>query len=298
MRSDDHPAVADQHRSTGMLRRTLARTTRLARRARRSLARRLVESEVAVVDGSRTYRFVCLTNAEEARARSILAKEPGTVAWLESALRPSDVFFDIGANIGVFTVFAGCRLGPDGCVYAFEPHTPNACALLHNILANRLCENARVVTAALSQRNEFRAFNYRSLHRGTSASQFGRTLDEEGAAFVPATSEIKYGCTVDRLVEQGIVRPPDLVKIDVDGLEHEILIGMLSVLSASRRPRHVQIEVGALTAGPVRDLMTGAGYRLQQRHWSGPNARRAAAAADADSVYPCNLIFAPAERGP
>src|SRR5262245_63398611 len=50
-------------------------------------------------DGER-YRFTCSSLHSYQRARDPLGKEPGTIAWLRKNLRPSDVFLDIGANIG------------------------------------------------------------------------------------------------------------------------------------------------------------------------------------------------------
>ena len=278
------------------MRRTIRRAWRQARLARRRVGRLLLQSEIAVIDGANVYRFVCVTGAEEDRARTMLEKEPQTIAWLRESLRPDDVFYDVGANVGVFTIYAGARLGAAGLVYAFEPHTPNAQALLHNVVASGVAGRVRVLTVALAGADGFRDFNYRSLHRGASASQFGSTATPEGDSFRPVASELKCGCTVDSLVERGVLRPPTIVKIDVDGLEDEILRGMRGVLTARVPPRSVQVEVGPHTAPLVFDFMAGVGYLRQQRHWSPRNESRAMAAADPDSVFPCNVIFVPGGR--
>src|SRR5207244_873881 len=47
--------------------------------------------------------------------------EPNEFAFLDRLLRPGMTFLDIGANDGVYTVFAAKRVSPDGAVWAFEP---------------------------------------------------------------------------------------------------------------------------------------------------------------------------------
>lgn len=64
-------------------------------------------------------------------------------------LRPGDTVFDVGANIGLFTLFAAERCGPDGKVYAFEPLPETFAALKHNVDA--LCSDDRMGTVVSSQ---------------------------------------------------------------------------------------------------------------------------------------------------
>ncbi len=85
---------------------------------------------VKVDDGQFTYRFRCETPFEMWRARTLLEKEEGTVRWIRNSVRDGEVFYDIGANIGLYTLLAGYRVGAVGGVYAFEPHVANVQSLL------------------------------------------------------------------------------------------------------------------------------------------------------------------------
>jgi len=58
-----------------------------------------------------------------------------------------------------------------------------------------------------------------------------------------ASPELKLATTIDQLLEDGVIRPADVVKLDVDGQELEVLRGMHGLLCGSERPRAVQVEV-------------------------------------------------------
>jgi FkbM family methyltransferase len=225
-----------------------------------------VES-TTLTDGTYEYHFVCHTQKERNRASRLFDKEKGTIEWLQRSLRASDVFYDVGANIGTFTIFAGRRLGDGGQVVAFEPHIPNANSLIENIFLNGLEQRARLVTAALTHREGYNAFNYHSMYAGASTSQYGRH-EYEGAAFNPLFVEIKHGCTIDGLCAAGVIPPPDLVKIDVDGLDFEVLQGMRGVMASPSRPRSVQIELGTDSTPKILPLCAELGYELRERHWT------------------------------
>src|SRR5881394_2354315 len=62
-------------------------------------------------------RFYCPAPLPEWRARSILIKEPETLEWIDD-FRKGEVFWDVGANVGVFSLYAAFR---HATVYAFEP---------------------------------------------------------------------------------------------------------------------------------------------------------------------------------
>jgi FkbM family methyltransferase len=214
-----------------------------------------------------TYRFTCASNKEVRRVKRLFTKEPGTIDWLVQTLRPNDVFFDIGSNIGVYSIFAGLRLSGGGCVYAFEPHVANAASLLRNIEANNLLDRVKLVTVPLSDRDGFAPFHYHSLDASRSCSQFGAPV-LEGERFEPVSSELKYGCRLDSLLASGLVPRPTVVKIDVDGLEAEIVAGMRSLLTSPDAPRSVQIEIAKDNADEIIREMAASEYQIVSRHWT------------------------------
>jgi len=220
-----------------------------------------------LTDGKHEYHFVCHTDKERSRASRLFEKEKGTIAWLDRDLRPDDVFYDVGANIGGFTIFAGPRLRERGAIFSFEPHIPNANSLIENIFLNGLEKTVRLVTAALTNREGYAPFNYHSMYAAASTSQYGRN-SYEGESFDPRFVEIKHGCTIDGLWSRGIIPPANLVKVDVDGLDFEVLEGMQGLLASPQRPRAIQLELGSDSKPKIMALCTELGYELREKHWT------------------------------
>jgi FkbM family methyltransferase len=233
-------------------------------RARLALRSRLVQ-RVRVSDGEHVHVFRCEDPLEVTRAVTLLEKEAGTVRFIRTEVRPGDVFYDIGANIGLYTLVAARRVGDDGMVCAFEPHAANVMNLMRNVAENGLGDRVKVVSAALNDSSGFFPFDYRSADPGSALSR----LESEGAAgeeFAPVFSELKYATTVDALVAEGAIPAADLVKLDVDGNEPLVLRGMGANLSGDRRPRAVQVEIDPETREEVHELMGEYGYKVTERH--------------------------------
>ena len=151
--------------------------------------------------------------------------------------------YDIGANIGVYTILAARQAGPNGKVYAFEPHAANFTRLIDNVIRNNLQDVVIPCSVALDAEAGFSHFNYDSANAGTSNSQFSA---DSGGAMQPHGSEIaelKYATSIDRLMESGRIAPPHHIKIDVDGNEHRILQGMTRLLGSSAAPLTIQVEL-------------------------------------------------------
>jgi FkbM family methyltransferase len=245
---------------------------------------------VTVRDGEGRYGFRCSAHAEFVRVYTMLEREEGTVEWLRREVRPDDVVYDIGANIGAFTFIAARQLR-SGLVYAFEPHLPNATSLLANVRENGLQHLVRVVSCPLSDQSGVFDFDYRDMRPGTALSQLaGRAeADERPRA---ASPELKLATTIDELLEDGAIRPADLVKLNVDGQELEVLRGMRSLLTAYERPRAVQVEVNREEHSALLGLMRLCGYELASRHCSAGAKGLIDSGTDPDDV-PFNGIFRP-----
>lgn len=240
-------------------------------------------------DGKYEYQFVCHTQKERNRASRLFEKEKGTIAWIDRELRPDDVFYDVGANIGTFTIFAGHRLGEKGRAYSFEPHIPNANSLIENIFLNKLEKKVRLVTLALTDHESYDNFNYHSMYAAASTSQYGGN-SYEGVEFAPVFVEIKHGCSLDLLCTKGIIQPPNMVKIDVDGLDFEVLEGMRILMASSEGPRSIQIELGSDSKPKIMKLCEELGYVLKEKHWSQAGLDFIAKGNDPED-YPHNGIF-------
>lgn len=231
---------------------------------RRLRARAVVDLSVALPEGELSFR--CRSAIEENRVAGLLSKEPGTIRWLRESLSPGDVFVDVGANIGIYSLFAAKLVGPSGKVYAFEPHAANFESLLHNIGANQLIGSCFPLSSALSDRSAYLPFFYASPASGSSMSQLGRPDNPCGDDLSNKLAEIKHATSLNELIVAEVIERPNHIKIDVDGIEADIIRGMCGLLESESRPDSVQVEVQPDTNVAVVELMTGSGYTLSHRH--------------------------------
>ncbi len=241
--------------------------------------------EIATVsDNKFEYRFRCETPTERARAETLLTKEEGTIRWIDEEVQEGDVFYDIGANIGIFTLPAAKRVGPQGMVFAFEPHMANAKALLGNVTANQFGPWTKVISSPLSDTEGFEAFNYHSAESGSSMSQFGERADVMERPFEPCYSEWKMGTSIDALLAAGAIRPANVIKIDVDGNELKVLQGMQSLLTGADAPRSVQVEIHLRGRAEIVEFMQACGYTMIDRHYTAMGKQMLSAGQDPDTI--------------
>lgn len=140
--------------------------------------------------------------------------EPHEQDALARHLKPGDVFYDVGANVGFYATLAAHLVGGRGQVYAFEPNPTCSSQVRRNAELNGFA-HVEVVEAAVSSssgRTRLRLGNI------TGASTIMRGAESEGIE-VALTS-------VDDFVRERSARAPTLVMIDVEGAEIEVLKGM------------------------------------------------------------------------
>lgn len=228
--------------------------------------RHRVATHIHVSDEDLAASFACRSAIEERRAATLFQKEPGTISWLRNYVRPGDTVVDIGANVGIYTVLAAKLVGQRGKVFAFEPHAVNFSSLMENIALNEIEDVCVPISTALADQPCHLPFHYASLTAGSSMSQLGRTLDPDGRRVDRGVTELKAATSLDRLIEDKLVQPPQHIKIDVDGIEASIVEGMTGLLCSDAAPVSVQIEIQADTRQPVIDLMTKCNYRIDHCH--------------------------------
>ena len=107
------------------------------------------------------------------RAKTYSVKEPDTLDWLDS-FEPGSCYFDIGANIGQYSLYPAKKFGDKISVYAFEPQSNNYYALNKNIYLNGLGENILSYCVAVSGKSEFSKLYIPKFIPGGNRSQFGR----------------------------------------------------------------------------------------------------------------------------
>jgi FkbM family methyltransferase len=176
--------------------------------------------------------------------------EPGVQQALAELLEPGMTFYDVGANMGFFSLIAWRRVGPHGRVRSFEPLPESARTLRHNVALNR-AENVEVVEAAVGARPG------RAQLAVTAESVQAHLAEIE--TDTPTLGFVEVGVTsVDAEVAAG--RPsPDIVKIDVEGAELAVLEGMRKTFE--RHPPTVICELHGTNA-EVCGLFEQLDYRL------------------------------------
>jgi FkbM family methyltransferase len=177
-------------------------------------------------------------------------------------LRPGDIFVDLGAHIGLYTVLAAQRVGPPGRVYAFEPAAGAFQKLIENLVLNGL-ENVFPRRQALSDQEGL--LELKVPGDGHDAwSSFGRPT-----AGVDWRTEIVKTISLDAFVwRNNLLGKIALIKMDVEGWESRILRGGRWVLSQPDGPALiVELNEAASRAagsstGEICRSLGEAGYRL------------------------------------
>jgi FkbM family methyltransferase len=188
-----------------------------------------------------------------------LRVDPGEIRFVRRNLRRGQVAVDIGCHKGAYAYWMRRSVGASGAVYAFEPQ-PKQVAYLREAFSAMRYDNVELVPMAVSDRT-----GQTTLHVPSMSSHF---------ASLEAKRDIKPGTSSDTLVQITTLddffesskqrRPPNFLKIDVEG--HE-----LSVLNGARRTleeHHPTILVECETrhradhdVQPVFDFLHSIGYK-------------------------------------
>jgi FkbM family methyltransferase len=152
--------------------------------------------------------------------------EPPVQEALRRLLAPGDVFYDVGANIGFFTILAARLVGPEGRVVAFEPVPACAQAVAHNIALNDFAhaEIREEAVGAAGGRARLLVVGEASWSHLASTGRHADVRDEIDVTVV----------AVDELVQAGTIAPPDVVKIDTEGAELQAIAGMRATIERHR----------------------------------------------------------------
>jgi FkbM family methyltransferase len=184
--------------------------------------------------------------------------EPEETNLISALLRKGDVFVDIGANIGYFTLLASGVVGSAGKVFAFEPSPRNFRLLRKNVETNR-CQNVQLEAKAIMAACKPLTLHLSNINFGDHrvyASHDDATYNQ-GA---PRSEVQVEGITLDSYFPSGV--RVDLVKMDVQGAEYFALQGMKRVLLENHDIlcvmefwRHGLIEAGASPQALLQELM-------------------------------------------
>jgi FkbM family methyltransferase len=187
----------------------------------------------------------------------------------ESFLRNLDLrgktVYDVGAFEGILTMFFAGRVGRGGRVVAFEPIPDSYRRILQHVELNRL-DNVDVRNVAIGSSPGSLTFTARpgGLARATANDEIRNAIassaEETESVCVPVNS-------LDEEIRQGSLRDPDFVKVDVEGMELDVLHGMCETVARRKPALYIEIhganiEGKRVSARQVVEALTTYGYAV------------------------------------
>lgn len=154
--------------------------------------------------------------------RGGMSYEPDVTRIVQKILEPGDVFVDVGANVGYFTMLGSALVGPEGKVFAFEPDPKNIARIRHHCENNRV-DNVEIISRPASDSVAEVNFWFNKSSSGGNAlwnpgEYFGDPQFNDGYSVMKSTT------LADEFSTKGLTNVK-LVKIDTEGAEHAILRG-------------------------------------------------------------------------
>ena len=204
------------------------------------------------------------------RWRNYNAKEPETLDWIDRWMQEGDLFFDIGANVGSYSIYAALR-HVQSRVVAFEPEYANLFLLRQNLLHNGLQERVEVYSVALGNRVGLSRLHIQDWTPGAalhteSPSKLTQTIQK-----TPVIGREGIAVTTLDLFCRETGLSPNCLKIDVDGTEPAILEGAGETLrSSALRSLILEMSQPEIRSRCV-PLLERAGLR---RIWADPAGRK------------------------
>jgi FkbM family methyltransferase len=206
--------------------------------------------------------------------------EPQYFRQFLSSIRSGNTVYDIGANQGLFTVAAALRTGARGRVYAFEPAPASLQVLTRQIALNNLAGIAVPVNSLVGgETHPAIPFHVAETAAGWASAAYAP----------PGTAPILAGCVTIDAFAAATGRDPHVIKIDVEGLELDVLSGAAGVLRRARPAVFCALHPQLLnkrgsSSTEVLELMRSNGYSA--RDCRGRSA----------TEVTTEVVFLPAER--
>lgn len=191
-----------------------------------------------------------------------LHDENELICELDNQLTNKAVFYDVGANVGFFTLLAS-SIAKDVNVIAFEPLPRNLFYLKNHLSLNNV-ENVKIVEAALSNSSgtcDF--FVYEEGHGNITGDIYEF---KEKIFKVPKI-------TIDELVEKNEIPAPDIIKIDVDGGELLVLNGANKTIGKNRPILFIETHTQELLEDCCQ-FLRGHGYEMDLLNIDGKSKKQ------------------------
>ncbi|MDB9978951.1 FkbM family methyltransferase [Candidatus Pelagibacter sp.] len=188
-------------------------------------------------------KFYCPNPLVVSRVKNLFYDEPETLEWIDSFDKTKKiVFWDIGANIGLYSIYATLKFKNINVV-SFEPSFNNLPILSRNIFINNLQNKITICQIPLSEKiNKFLKMSEESFLEGSAMNSFGTDKNFEGKKLNFKNQYKIFGTNINYLLDNKILEIPNYIKIDVDGIEDKILKGG-NVYLKNKALKEILVEV-------------------------------------------------------
>lgn len=201
--------------------------------------------------------YKVLLNMKAEKSRWLGTYEPELQAALRDFLKPGQVIYDVGANIGYVTMMLAHHTGPAGKVFAFEALPANVERIQKNVALNGL-ENVSVVSAAvLDKAGDVTFYVHESVGMGKAAGSAGRREEQYKAEITVA------GLALDEFVFQRGNPAPEVVKMDIEGGEVLAIPGMKKILEMYHPLMLLELH-GEESEKVAWEVLTAVGYTIHE----------------------------------
>lgn len=163
--------------------------------------------------------------------------EPYETSLLLSLLAPGDVFVDVGANLGYFSVLAASIVGEHGSVIAFEPDPSNFALLQANSRLNHCEQQLATVWAGLAA-DDCSGQLFLSEDNLGDHQVFATAMERRSVPITLVNGSRFLGDRLQRL---------DLLKVDVQGAEYAVMQGLMPLLQSLSSPSRIILELSPLS---------------------------------------------------
>jgi FkbM family methyltransferase len=190
------------------------------------------------------------------------AFEPNEFRFLEDTLRPGMTVLDIGANIGLYSLFASRKVGPTGNELAIEASSREFAKLEDNISLNR-ARNISSFSFAVSNRRSTTQIRVATEDHAGNNSLGGFAYEQIKLAHIENVETF----TLDEITARHCPARIDFIKMDIEGAELFALSGARKTIERSHPLMLIEVSDRSLsrqncTSGQLLDLLESFGYTL------------------------------------